>query len=92
MLRSRFTPEPTLSRPRFDLQQGFLYGGHRVGIVRFFHHGKAYAVMRHALVDLQLLHKRTGQGNVQVFLLLFQSHHSGCFFYNSGKHKENYEL
>ena len=41
------------------------------------HHGQAYPVMGHTLVDTQLPGKRRPEGEMQIILILAERHHFG---------------
>ena len=44
-----------LQQPEVGLVEGFADGGDGIGVTLLLHHSEAYAVMRDALVDLQLI-------------------------------------
>ncbi len=63
------------------------HGGDGIGVSFFAHHGEADAVVSHTLVDAEFLGKRATEGEVDVVLVVFDSHYSRHRFYYSGKHK-----
>ena len=72
--------------------EGLAHGSHRVGVILDAYHGEADAIMRNALINLQLVGERTTQGKMQVILLSFNGYDNGHAFYNSGKHNLGYLL
>ena len=64
--------------------QRLLDGGHGVGAVaRQFHHREAHAVVRHALVNLQLIGETALERDVQVTAVFTQCDDARRFFYDS---------
>ena len=70
-------------QPEVGTVERFLHGGDRVGAVLDFHYSEAHAIVRHTLVDLQLIYKRAFEMEIDVLLILVDSHYSGEFFYDS---------
>ena len=70
--------------PDIGAVESFLYRRHGVAIVGLnVYHGKAYAVVRYRLVDMQLVGKRAPNREVHIAASAFNRRHHGCFFYYS---------
>ena len=55
-------------------------------------HGEAYAVVTDALINLQLVSKWTGKGEVYILTISLDSNNRCHAFYDSTKHKLNLKI
>ena len=62
------------------------HGCHGIGIVLDADHREAYTVVGYALVNAKFVHKRTGEGKVNIILVVNNVDDRGKFFDDSGKH------
>ena len=72
-----------LEKPQITALESLAHSGYSVGIVNNAYNSEAHAVMRHALVYLQLPDKGASEGEMKVVEFLFYGHHAGGFFYYS---------
>ncbi len=89
MLRSRLTLSPGLQQPEIGLVERLADGGDGVGVILLLHHREADAVVRYALVDLQLMGERAPHRYVYVVPVLFYPHYRRGFLNYSRKHVVN---
>ena len=70
--------------------QRLLHSRNRIGICCLTYHRQANAIVRHALINLQLIHERATHRQMQITLIRLQCHHLSGLFHDSREH--NYML
>ena len=63
--------------------QRFLHRRYRISTVLYFYYREAHTIVRHTLIYLQFVYKRTLHGEVDILQLMLYGNNRCTFFYYS---------